>query len=56
MGWVVADALVAPVAATAPEPRTAASHTFDQALTESLALKRRSAQSEVSDIRKRRVE
>jgi hypothetical protein len=55
-GWVVADALVAPVAATAPEPRTAASHTFDQALTESLALKRRSAQSEVSDIRKRRVE
>jgi F0F1-type ATP synthase membrane subunit c/vacuolar-type H+-ATPase subunit K len=56
VGWIVADATVAPVAATASEPRTPASHTVDRALTDSLALKGRAAQSEISDIRKRRVE
>lgn len=55
-GWILADAPVAPVAATAPEPRTAAGHTLGQGLTESLALKLRSSRSDVQDIRKRRVE
>jgi hypothetical protein len=54
-GWVVADARVESVAATAPAARVAASDTFDRALMESLALKR-SAPSQIADIRKRRVE
>jgi hypothetical protein len=56
VGWILADATVAPVAATASEPRAAAIHTADLALTESLALKGRAAESGISDIRKRRVE
>ena len=55
-GFVLADAPVAPVAATASGPGTAAGHTVDQALTESLALKLHSARNDVADIRKRRVE
>lgn len=56
-GYVVAQALDRPNPAAVAETRAAAGHTFGAALTESLALKQRSAsRGEPVDIRDRRVE
>lgn len=55
-GYVLAQALDEPVAATAAVQRAAVGHTFGSALTESLALKQRPlARDKSSDVRYRRI-
>lgn len=55
-GYVLAEALDSPVAATAVAPRAAAGHTVGAALAESLALKQHASASDRStDIRFRRI-